>query len=210
MLELAKDIALYVALFAAIATGIFGLLNNRQKSQLDRKLQLEIAQLGLRNNRQKSKLDRELQLEIAQLGLMKSAFDLRFKDEFETYKSLWPSLQTLLTTLSLETDGLIEKDGKERAAIIDRDLQPVSEKLYPSTIFLPADIRDLAETIVKDAYSWRVNLAYPALGNPEIFNLPKKVGELEQDLIRLRDMIAKRIDMMPGGVDFGTAERPQA
>ncbi|MGO7821251.1 hypothetical protein ACC684_28785 [Rhizobium ruizarguesonis] len=186
MLELAKDIALYVALFAAIATGIFGLLNNRQKSQLDRKLQLEIAQLGL----------------------MKSAFDLRFRDEFEAYKALWPSLQTLITTLSMETDDLTKKGGKEGAAIIDRDLQPVSEKLSTSTIFLPADIRDLAETIVEDAYRWRVNLAYPALGNPKIFSLPKKVEDIEKDFIRLRNMITKRIDMMPGGVDFGTTTQP--
>ncbi|MGO6746929.1 hypothetical protein [Rhizobium ruizarguesonis] len=181
MLELTRDIALYVALFAAIATGIFGLLNNRQKSQLDRKLQLEIAHLGL----------------------MKSAFDLRFKDEFETYKALWPSLQTMITTLSLETDHLIEKDGEERAAIIDKDLKPVADKLYTSTIFLPANIRDLAETIMKESYSWRVNIKYPALGNTDIFPPPKKIEELEQDLKRLRDMITTRIDMMPGGFDFG-------
>ncbi|MDC9812591.1 hypothetical protein [Rhizobium binxianense] len=188
MLGLAKDIALYVALFAAIITGIFGICQNNQKSKLDRKLQLDIAQLGL----------------------MKSAFDLRFKDEFETYKALWPLLQSLITTLSMETDGLIEKEGKERAAIIDRDLMPVADKLYASTIFLPADIRELAETMMQNSVTWRVNMAYPALGNPDIFTPPKKIEELEQDLIRLRDMIAKRIDMMPGGVEFGTAERRHA
>ncbi|MBX4961363.1 hypothetical protein [Rhizobium binae] len=188
MLELAKDVALYVALFAAIVTGIFGLLNNRHKSKLDRKIQLEIAQLGL----------------------MKSAFDLRFRDEFETYKALWPALQTLITTLSMETDGLIERDGKESAAKIDRDLAPVAERLYASTIFLPADIRDLAENITQQSVSWRVNMAYPALGNRKIFTPPKEIKELEEDLIRLRDMIAKRIDMMPGVVDFRTKERSQA
>lgn len=199
MLEIAKVIALYVALFAAIATGIFGLLNNRQKSNLDRKLQW-----------QKSELDRKLQWEIAELGLMKSAFDLRFKDEFETYKALWPALQTILTTLALETDGYIEKDSRERASIIDKVLAPVAEKLSPSTIFLPSNIRELSENILQHSFTWRNNMAYPALGNPAIFTPPKKIEDLEQDLFRLRDMIAKRIDMMPGGVDFGTQERRQA
>ncbi|ASS56437.1 hypothetical protein [Rhizobium leguminosarum] len=186
--DFVKDIALFVAIGAATLTGLFGLISNRQKS-VD---------------------DRELQEKIAEFGLMKSAFDLRFKDEFDAYKSLWPSLQTLINTLSMETHELNQREGKERAAIIDRDLQPVAEKLYTTTIFLRDDIRDLADSIVKEAGTWRVNLAYPALADPKIFNPPRPVEELERDLICLRDMIADRIEMMPGGVHFGRKGPRQA
>jgi len=187
MLEALKVIALFVGLVGVIGTGLFGLISNRQKA----------------------KLDRELQERLAEFGLMKSAFDLRFKDEFEALKTLWPLLQTLITTLSIETHEFNQRQGKERADIISRDLQPVAEKLYSSTIFLRDDIRDLAESIVQEASTWRVNLAYPALADPNIFNPPRPVEELERDLILLRDMIAEHIKMMPGGVDFGTAERRQ-
>ncbi|MBY5551114.1 hypothetical protein HFO61_30685 [Rhizobium leguminosarum] len=113
-------------------------------------------------------------------------------------------------SLSMETHEFNHREGKERAALISRDLQPVAEKLYSSTIFLRDDIRDLAESIVQEASTWRVNLAYPALANPDIFTPPRPVEELEEDLISLRNMIAKRIDMMPGGVDFGMKRRIQA
>ncbi|MBB4234858.1 hypothetical protein [Rhizobium esperanzae] len=199
MLEMLKTAALFVSFIGVIATGLFTLLSNRQKSKLDRELRERVAEL-----------DQEMQERGAAFGLMKSAFDLRFKDEFETYKALWPSLQALISNLEWETDGLIEKRAEERTAIIDRDLLPVTERLCASSIFLPREIRKLAETIVNESASWRNIIGHPDLGNPAIFTAPRPIKELVRDLTDLRDMIAKRIDMLPGGDDFGTTSRRYA
>lgn len=149
------------------------------------------------HNVQKAKLDRELQRQIAEWGLRKAAFDIRFREEFATYKALWPALKVLTDAVAFEEDIMTTLPAKMRADDIQKAIRPAADALHENGFYLPAEIRALADDIVRHATTHHTNAKYPALANPDIFKPPKSPSELRLQLAELQELISRRIEMAP-------------
>lgn len=117
--------------------------------------------------------------------------DFMEKEGRDTYQRLESIISTLLSTLRLETDGLISKPNEERAQIMQRAWAPLADLLANKGLSMDPLILNEAKAIQSAAVTYSVNARFPALANPEIFTPPETHVQLAERFGRLQQRVRR-------------------